>query len=841
VIRLRLLGGTELTGADGREIRAVLQQPKRLAVLAVLVAGEGGEWHRRDTLVGMFWPEMSDEKARAALRRALTFLRTHLGDEVIRTRGDDVGVAPDAVWCDAVACQQALREGRSVDVAELHRGELLVGVHVSSAPEFERWADGLRERLRRGARDAATQLAAAAETAGRVAEAAAWHRRALELDPHDEVSLRRLLALLDRLGDRAGAVQAFESFAARLADDLDLAPSAETVALVASVRARAETVPARPAAPAQPSRDVLAVFPFAVRGPADMQYLREGLVDLLSTRLDGAGDLRTVDPGSVLAGAAPLGTAPHDPAAARPVAARLGAGSFLLGSVVADGDRTLLRATLHPTLDGAEVRVDAEAATDTGVFELVDDLVRQLLASRTQSLGGHLTRLGAMTTESLPALRAYLDGERLFRRGRAHDSRAAYAAAAERDPAFALAHYRLATAHAACGDPIAALAAVEHATAGARRLSPHTRMLLGAQAALLRGALQEAEGLCLRVLDDRPDDVEAWYRLARTQLDGNRFRGRAEAEARVALERTCLLDPRHAAALADVARLAWTTGDRQAARLHAARYLALSVDGDDAPVMAVLAQADDAAERLATARPSVLRQVAALDILGAAVATTATALGPWPSLLAAHTAAARGATAEVHAALARAAQFDADLALDHEGFLAGLAAGGPTPASDLRTRLVAATPGASAPAETDATAILRRATRLHSLGLLLAPASTDEALACVRALGEVEVPSWATSLPAALAAGVEARVAVVRGAVDHALALVEGIDLGPWIHLADEIPQCGLVAERLLHAEALVAMQRAEDAGRWRTPPATLRPLEWPLAASPYGRTVSST
>jgi len=614
------------------------------------------------------------------------------------------------------------------------------------------------------------------------------------------------------------------------------------VALMATLRARAETVPARPAAPAQPSRDVLAVFPFAVRGPADMQYLREGLVDLLSTRLDGAGDLRTVDPGSVLAGAAPLGPDPHDPAAARPVAARLGAGSFLLGSVVADGDRTLLRATLHPTLDGPEVRVDAEAVTDTGVFELVDDLVRQLLASRSQSLGGHLTRLGAMTTESLPALRAYLDGERLFRRGRAHDSRAAYAAAAERDPAFALAHYRLATAHAACGDPIAALAAVEHATAGARRLSPHTRMLLGAQAALLRGALQEAEGLCLRVLDDRPDDVEAWYRLARAQLDGNRFRGRAEAEARVALERTCLLDPRHAAALADVARLAWTTGDRQAARAHATRYLALSVDGDDAPVMAVLAQTDDAAERLATARPFVLRQVAALEILGAVVPTTAsTALGPWPSLLAAHTAAARGNASEVRAALARAAQFDGDLALDHEGFLAALGTGDPVPATDLRARLEAATPGAAPRSGAGAAGILRRATRLHSLGLLLAPTSPEDALTCARALAEVDVPSWATSLPAALAAGVKARVALVRGAADQALALVEGVAPGPWIHLADEIPQCALVSERLLRADALTAIQRAEDAGRWRTPPATLRPLEWALGASPYGRTVSST
>jgi hypothetical protein len=48
------------------------------------------------------------------------------------------------------------------------------------------------------------------------------------------------------------------------------------------------------------SRTTVAVLPFAVRGERDHAYLQEGMVDLLSTSLDGAGALRAVDPRAVL-------------------------------------------------------------------------------------------------------------------------------------------------------------------------------------------------------------------------------------------------------------------------------------------------------------------------------------------------------------------------------------------------------------------------------------------------------------------------------------------------------------------------------------------------------------
>src|SRR5215212_10529857 len=105
MIELRTLGVLDLRGGDGQEFRAVLQQPKRLALLVYLaVASRTRRFHRRDALLALFWPELDTDHARAALRRSLYFLRRSLGDDVVEGRGDEeVGVAEERLWCDAAA------------------------------------------------------------------------------------------------------------------------------------------------------------------------------------------------------------------------------------------------------------------------------------------------------------------------------------------------------------------------------------------------------------------------------------------------------------------------------------------------------------------------------------------------------------------------------------------------------------------------------------------------------------------------------------------------------------------------------------------------------------------
>jgi serine/threonine-protein kinase len=111
-------------------------------------------------------------------------------------------------------------------------------LHVSGVLEFERWLDEEREHVRRRACEAAKLLTDRADTAENAMGAARWAHRLTELSPSDETAVRRLIELLDRAGDRAGAVREYEEFQRRLARDLELEPSAETRALVEAVRAR---------------------------------------------------------------------------------------------------------------------------------------------------------------------------------------------------------------------------------------------------------------------------------------------------------------------------------------------------------------------------------------------------------------------------------------------------------------------------------------------------------------------------------------------------------------------------------------------------------------------------
>jgi DNA-binding SARP family transcriptional activator len=244
VVELRVLGAVNLLGADGRELRPVLCQPKRVALLAYLAAGSLRGVHRRDSLVALFWPELDQDHARAALRQALHGLRRSLGDGAIESRGDEeVRLGDQQVWCDAVAFEAAVDAGRHADALELYRGDLLGGFFISGAPEFERWLENERARLRRRAVETAWRLAETCRAEGDLSLAAHWAHYAAALVRDDEEALRRLIALLGELGDRAGALQAYDAFSRRLAEEYDAEPAVETRALIAAVRSRENRLP----------------------------------------------------------------------------------------------------------------------------------------------------------------------------------------------------------------------------------------------------------------------------------------------------------------------------------------------------------------------------------------------------------------------------------------------------------------------------------------------------------------------------------------------------------------------------------------------------------------------
>ena len=148
MIEFRLLGTLSLTTADGREVGSLLSQPRRLALLAYLAAATPRGPHRRDTLLGLFWPELDQEHARAALRQSLHVLRSALGADTMVSRGDEeIGLDFERIWCDVAVFARAMDGGQLGQALDLYRGNLLEGFFISDAPEFERWLESERAKL----------------------------------------------------------------------------------------------------------------------------------------------------------------------------------------------------------------------------------------------------------------------------------------------------------------------------------------------------------------------------------------------------------------------------------------------------------------------------------------------------------------------------------------------------------------------------------------------------------------------------------------------------------------------------------------------------------------------
>ena len=250
-IRLRTLGTLDLTGPDAPGLSAFVSQPKRAALLVYLAFARPRGLQRRDKLLALLWPESDQSRARHALSQLVYQLRRTLGAEALLSRGDEaLGIDGAKLWCDAVAFESALETKRLEEALELYRGDFMAGVHVpDAAPELEEWISTERIRLRTAAADAAWSLSARDEAAANGTAAAHWARRAAALAPDDENAVRRLVGLLGKVGDRAGALRVYDEFARRLHQEFAIKPSPELRALAEDLRRTPAGMPMKATVP----------------------------------------------------------------------------------------------------------------------------------------------------------------------------------------------------------------------------------------------------------------------------------------------------------------------------------------------------------------------------------------------------------------------------------------------------------------------------------------------------------------------------------------------------------------------------------------------------------------
>jgi serine/threonine-protein kinase len=273
--------------------------------------------------------------------------------------------------------------------------------------------------------------------------------------------------------------------------------------------------------------DVIAVAPFDVLAP-NLALWREGIVDLLSRNLDGAGSLRTVAPSTVIR----RWTGRGDPPSAGELGRRTGAGLAVFGQLVpARTDSVRLTATLIDVTAGrrlAELEYrDASASMD----RLTDSLTVGLLRALGQSRAVGAVRTTALQSTSLPALKAFLTGEQFFRRTAWDSAMASYQRAVAIDSGFALAWRRMSTVMGwavVAGDSLSE--AYAYRAAGLNRgLPPRESLLVVAESlttALLNNSLdttwradQARLFITLQEATRRyPQDPEVWYELGDARL-----------------------------------------------------------------------------------------------------------------------------------------------------------------------------------------------------------------------------------------------------------------------------------------------------------------------------------
>jgi DNA-binding SARP family transcriptional activator len=267
LLRLAVLGTPEVFH-DGTRLTFALRKAQ---ALLLYLAVEGG-MHSRNKLTTLLWPDSEPRDARRSLRNVLTPLRSVLSDASasshthLISEGDLLGLnrqVPLELDLDLVqqAYQQALRLSAALSQSQaanpienfqhtltLVRGPFLDGFCLGEETPFDEWALQQQRQWHMRLQVLYDRLSCWQEATGELERSKATLTSWLALDPLAEEASRRLMRLHLAMGDATAAWQVYSALRSRLAQQLRIKPSPETVALADRIRARATSRGGEPAA-----------------------------------------------------------------------------------------------------------------------------------------------------------------------------------------------------------------------------------------------------------------------------------------------------------------------------------------------------------------------------------------------------------------------------------------------------------------------------------------------------------------------------------------------------------------------------------------------------------------
>ena len=361
-----------------------------------------------------------------------------------------------------------------------------------------------------------------------------------------------------------------------------------------------------------PNRVVIA--PFDVIGP-DLQLWREGLVDVLSRSLDGAGPLRTVSPTLVVRR---WGAGRADASAAQALGQETAARTVVFGGLIGAGvDSVRLTATVldvqGPTVLG---EIELRERTDR-MDRLADSLTVRVLRElgRTRAIGS--VRSAPLGSPSLPALKAFLQGEQYLRRSEWDSSLAYHQRAIALDSGFTLAWSHAGMAAGWQHGANDSLSRIYKLRAGAMNhgLAPRESLIVLAEslaAVVYEGPAQSAGRWwthgkrLIATLDDAvrryPNDPELWYMLGDARFHAGSLAGLQRHAALEAFDRAIELDSAFTPSYVHAIALGIDEGGTEAGRRYAEAFLTAGAMGTYAQSTDLVVRLMDPATRAAAIR-----------------------------------------------------------------------------------------------------------------------------------------------------------------------------------------------------------------------------------------------
>ena len=280
-LQLSLLGTPVVKHGE----RTLTFSTRKALALLVYLAVEGGT-HPRKTLSESFWPELDAEHGRAALRATLLelrklFERSHgpgerahlqverdmLGIEQGSSLMLDLRLVESASKMVRRGVESLVGQAREELLAQLEQatrlvnGPFLASFTLRDSQFFDDWTRQHREYWHLRVNQLFDALSILYEQAGDGERAIDIVSRWLNFDPLNEEGYRRLMRLRFSQGDRVGALRAYANCRAVLANELQVEPEPETVALAIRIRhtppLRSPQVRPPHTSPAQPPANLL--------------------------------------------------------------------------------------------------------------------------------------------------------------------------------------------------------------------------------------------------------------------------------------------------------------------------------------------------------------------------------------------------------------------------------------------------------------------------------------------------------------------------------------------------------------------------------------------------------